>query len=185
MNADPLALRADAVRNRAAILAAAERLFAERGFDVPLATLAAEAGVGRTTLHRNFATREHIAFALFEVSVEELRAAAESGAGFHALFDRLLDCFVRNGGIAEAIQAYAHCQRLLELRQETIALLRPALDRAVAEGALRPDFSEADLRMVYEMAVGALLTGGTPADRRAKADRLRALVFQGIGLAKA
>ena len=181
MNADPLALRADAARNRAAILAAAERLFAERGFDVPLATLAAEAGVGRTTPHRNFATREHIAFARFEVSVEELRAAAEAGAGFHALFDRLPDCFVRNGGI----QAYAQCQRLLELRQETIALLRPAVDRAVAGGALRPDFSEADLRMVYEMAVGALLTGGTPADRRAKADRLRALVFQGIGLAQA
>src|SRR4051812_10414298 len=51
-------LRADAARNRDKVLAAAEKLFAERGADcVTMDAVAAEAGVGKGTLFRGFGDR--------------------------------------------------------------------------------------------------------------------------------
>ena len=57
--------RADAARNRARILDAAERLFAERGVGtVTMDEIAAEAGVGKGTLFRRFGDRASLAQAL-------------------------------------------------------------------------------------------------------------------------
>jgi AcrR family transcriptional regulator len=57
--------RADAVRNRARILAAAERLFAERGAGcVSMDDIAGAAGVGKGTLFRRFGSRAALALAL-------------------------------------------------------------------------------------------------------------------------
>jgi len=59
--------RADAARNRARILDAAERLFAERGVGaVTMDEIAAEAGVGKGTLFRRFGDRAGLALALLE-----------------------------------------------------------------------------------------------------------------------
>src|SRR5437764_7171008 len=46
--------RADAERNRAAVLAAAQRLYAEQGVGVSLEEVARRAGVGIGTLYRHF-----------------------------------------------------------------------------------------------------------------------------------
>lgn len=57
--------RADAVRNRARILAAAERLFAERGAGcVSMDEIAETAGVGKGTLFRRFGSRAALALAV-------------------------------------------------------------------------------------------------------------------------
>jgi len=48
-------LRADAVRNRQALIDAAERLFTTRGLSVTLDDIAAEAGVNVATAYRHFA----------------------------------------------------------------------------------------------------------------------------------
>ena len=54
--------RADAARNRGKVLAAAERLFAERGPSrVSMDAVAAEAGVGKGTLFRRFGDRAGLA----------------------------------------------------------------------------------------------------------------------------
>ncbi|WP_216208012.1 TetR/AcrR family transcriptional regulator [Amycolatopsis aidingensis] len=59
--------RADAARNRARVLAAAERLFAERGAaNVTMDEIAREAGVGRGTLYRRYPDRAAIAVALLD-----------------------------------------------------------------------------------------------------------------------
>jgi len=61
------AARADAVRNRAAILAAAEELFAARDpADVSMDAIAARAGVGKPTLYRHFGDRAGLVHAIFE-----------------------------------------------------------------------------------------------------------------------
>ena len=59
--------RADAARNRARILAAAEELFAERGAaTVTMEDIARAAGVGRGTLYRRYPDRAAIATALLD-----------------------------------------------------------------------------------------------------------------------
>lgn len=67
-------VRADAARNRARILEAAARLFAESGVEaVTMDDIAAAAGVGKGTLFRRFGDRAGLALALLEGSERELQ----------------------------------------------------------------------------------------------------------------
>ncbi|MBZ6286705.1 TetR/AcrR family transcriptional regulator [Streptomyces olivaceus] len=73
--------RKDAARNREAVLAAADALFARRGSaeDVTMADVAAEAGVGKGTLFRAFGDRVGLLRALYEARLQPVRDAVESG----------------------------------------------------------------------------------------------------------
>ena len=57
-------LRADAQRNRAHILEAAEVLFAAEGIAAPVDAIAEKAGVGVGTLYRHFPTKEKLCEAI-------------------------------------------------------------------------------------------------------------------------
>lgn len=69
-------MRADATRNRDALLRAARELFVERGLDVPLDAVARHAGVGPATLYRRFADREALLHDVALMSLAESRAVA-------------------------------------------------------------------------------------------------------------
>ncbi|GGR70427.1 TetR family transcriptional regulator [Streptomyces humidus] len=73
--------RKDAVRNREAVLAAADALFARRESpeDVTMAEVAAAAGVGKGTLFRAFGDRAGLLRALYEARLEPVRQAVETG----------------------------------------------------------------------------------------------------------
>ncbi|GHI90890.1 MULTISPECIES: TetR/AcrR family transcriptional regulator [Streptomyces] len=73
--------RKDAARNREAVLAAADALFARRGSaeDITMADVAAEAGVGKGTLFRAFGDRVGLLRALYEARLGPVRDAVESG----------------------------------------------------------------------------------------------------------
>ncbi|MFD9001521.1 TetR/AcrR family transcriptional regulator [Streptomyces sp. NPDC059582] len=78
--APPRKERADAARNRAAILEAAARLFDEHGADGPsMGQVAAAAGVGKGTLFRRFGDRSGLATALLTVREQALREAILHG----------------------------------------------------------------------------------------------------------
>ena len=64
--------RADAQRNREAVLFAAREAFAVDGISAPLDRIAVAAGVGNATLYRNFPTRDHLLVALLQDPVDEL-----------------------------------------------------------------------------------------------------------------
>lgn len=70
-------LRADARRNRDAVLAAARETFEEDGALASLDGIALRAGVGNATLYRNFPTREDLLAAVIETNVEHALAEAE------------------------------------------------------------------------------------------------------------
>jgi len=65
-------LRADARRNRDALLAAAAAQFAERGVDTSLEDVARSAGVGIGTLYRHFPSREALVADVYRREVELL-----------------------------------------------------------------------------------------------------------------
>lgn len=67
-------LRADAQRNRDAILRAAGAAFAEEGIFAPMDRIATAAGIGNATLYRNFPTREDLMAAVMDDTVDELIA---------------------------------------------------------------------------------------------------------------
>ncbi|AVZ73257.1 TetR family transcriptional regulator [Streptomyces lunaelactis] len=73
--------RADAARNREAVLTAAARLFTERGDPdrVSMDDIAAAAGVGKGTLFRRFGDRVGLVKALVEQRTEQLRADVVAG----------------------------------------------------------------------------------------------------------
>ncbi|NRQ37566.1 TetR/AcrR family transcriptional regulator [Nonomuraea sp. NN258] len=72
--------RADAARNREKVLAAAARLFAEKGVDsVSMDAVAAAAGVGKGTLFRRFGDKSGLAVALLDDRERDLQARILSG----------------------------------------------------------------------------------------------------------
>ncbi|HEX2315830.1 MAG TPA: helix-turn-helix domain-containing protein [Thermomonospora sp.] len=70
-------LRADARRNRDALLAVARTVFAEQGTEASLRDVARRAGVGIGTLYRHFPTREALLEAVVRDGFDALRAMAE------------------------------------------------------------------------------------------------------------
>jgi AcrR family transcriptional regulator len=74
--------RADAARNRAAVLAAATALFAAHGAAaVSMDAIAARAGVGKPTIYRHFGDRAGLAHAVFEERERAFQATIIQGAG--------------------------------------------------------------------------------------------------------
>ncbi|WP_199881588.1 TetR/AcrR family transcriptional regulator [Streptomyces sp. CB03911] len=72
--------RADAARNRVAVLEAAARLFAEHGVEaVSMDQVAAAAGVGKGTLFRRFGDKSGLAAALLDARERVLQEAILSG----------------------------------------------------------------------------------------------------------
>jgi AcrR family transcriptional regulator len=72
--------RADAARNRAAVLTAAAQLFAEHGVDaVSMDQVAAAAGVGKGTIFRRFGDKSGLAVALLDARERELQEAILRG----------------------------------------------------------------------------------------------------------
>ncbi|WP_189998864.1 TetR/AcrR family transcriptional regulator [Streptomyces vinaceus] len=90
--------RADAARNRAAVLEAAARLFAEQGVEaVSMDQVAAAAGVGKGTLFRRFGDKSGLAAALLDARERVLQEAVLHGPpplGPGAPADERLDAFL-------------------------------------------------------------------------------------------
>jgi AcrR family transcriptional regulator len=109
--------RADAARNRRRILAAAERLFDERGVgDVTMAEVAAAAGVGKATIFRRFGDKATLLDELLGEREQELQQALLDGPpplGPGAPARERLTAFFR------ALAAYGERHRHVLLASET------------------------------------------------------------------
>jgi AcrR family transcriptional regulator len=88
-------LRADARRNREAILRAAREAFEAEGVFTSLDGVAARAGVGNATLYRNFPTRDDLLAAVIETGTTEVLAGADELARTLAPREALAEWLVR------------------------------------------------------------------------------------------
>ncbi|MFZ2102539.1 MAG: TetR/AcrR family transcriptional regulator [Oricola sp.] len=81
--------RADSVRNRDRLLAAARDVFSAGGPDASMEAVARTAGVGIGTLYRHFPTREALFQAVYRREVDQLVALAETLAAEKPPFEAL------------------------------------------------------------------------------------------------
>ncbi|MFE1560214.1 TetR/AcrR family transcriptional regulator [Streptomyces sp. NPDC058734] len=145
--------RADAVRNRERILAAAREVFVEFGSEAPLDEIARRAGIGNATLYRHFPDRaalvHHVVlYVMDRVTALAEDALAEEPDAFAAL------CRFTHGAADERIGAL--CPMLaagFDHDHPELLAARAALEAAVERlvgagqsgGLLRPDIGVGDL----------------------------------------
>ena len=155
--ADQPQLRADARRNRDALLAAAAAVFAEEGLDAPLCEIARRAGVGQGTLYRRFATREALVEAIADNHLADLGAlAARAGPGpdaFLAFFADAARLQREDRGLIDLLAAHPPPEPALAGRRLAFfALFSGLLGRAQASGRVRADLVPEDVRLLLQMA---------------------------------
>jgi len=157
-------LRADAARNRAAIVEAAREVFAEQGLDAPLDEIAHRAGTGNATLYRRFPTREDLVSAVFAERMAEHLAAVEAGLagpdpwnGFASYMRTAAAMQSRDRGIADLVTMDISTAPDIErLRTEALDGLVRLVERARSAGVLRTDFTTEDV-VLFLMANAGLV----------------------------
>lgn len=145
-------LRRDAAANRERVLEAATAAVRREGDKVPIATIAADAGVGVATLYRSFPTREALLAALshraFLLVLGHARRAARyrgpAVAAVAAFFEAVLEdrdklILPLHGGPVDLDRATAAVQT--EIR----STLQSLLDRGREDGSIRQPVTAGDL----------------------------------------
>lgn len=153
--------RSDRRENRLRIIEAARAVFAEQGFDTPLAVIASRAGVSRMTLSRHFADREFLGIAIFEDNVANIDALSKDWAGddegYLLFLNHLLELCAQNVGLTDALlQNSAGTAKLNELRRSLATIAAPLLERAKVRGLVRQDMQDDDLSLLIDLLLGAL-----------------------------
>ncbi|WP_203886835.1 TetR/AcrR family transcriptional regulator [Planotetraspora kaengkrachanensis] len=174
-------LRADAQRNRARILEAAEAVFAAQGVSASTEDVAREAGVGIGTVFRHFPAKESLIEAVFLARVRRLadKAAAlsqaQAGPAFYGFFTYAVEQAATQSAYADVLSEAAGNGVPSVVGTELAATVGTLLTRAQQAGAVRADIGPEELI--------ALLVGASRAAERVSADvRRKALdiMFDGL-----
>ena len=141
-------LRADARRNRDAILRAAREAFEAEGVFTSLDGVAARAGVGNATLYRNFPTRDDLLAAVIETSTAEVLAEADELARTTAPREALAEWLARLTWLLRTWHDLPSClagprdddaATVQTTRNPLLARTATFLVAAKASGAVEPD----------------------------------------------
>jgi AcrR family transcriptional regulator len=183
---DARTLRADAARNREALVAAATRVFASADAQEPsLREIAREAGVGIATLFRHFPNRESLVDAVYQDQVQRLTAGAHEllerlppGEAMRRWMDLFAEWLATKHGMTDTLLtmiesgAIAHAQTRAELLQAIDTIL----DAGSATGDFRTDIGAED---IAASLIGIFTVAGKP-QQRAQAGRLLNLLMDGL-----
>ncbi|MCM0638991.1 TetR/AcrR family transcriptional regulator [Cellulomonas wangsupingiae] len=176
--------RRDAARNRAAVIAAAERVFAARGLSAPLSEVAREAGVGRATVYRHFPDRYALAAGLYGRHLDDAARLAAERAGqpgtFEAVVRRIADGQRQLAGLFPLLRSAPDAAGHLDALGERIGTLvtRPLAD-AIELGEVSPDVTVAEVHLVLMMVEGVLASQDDDA-RDAALDRGLTIALAGL-----
>lgn len=175
-------LRADAQRNRDLLLAAARVAFTEHGSGASLEDIARRAGVGVGTLYRHFPNRQSLIEAVYVEEVEALCRSAADTAGLSSWdalaqwLNRFVDYVATKKALLEEMMATIgqDAQVFRTCHDAIFAAGGPLLDRAMADGAVRPDAEFIDvIRMVSGVT---MIRNASPDDVR----RVLSLAMDGL-----
>jgi AcrR family transcriptional regulator len=155
-------LRADAARNREAIIATAREVYGQRGLDAPLDDIARSAGVGNATLYRHFPSRCALVAAAFADALrlvidnaERALGSADAWSGFADHVTFLCRLQATDRGLADLLTTQVTAAPDLEtLRGEAYRALVRLADRARDAGSLRADFASQDIVLLLMANAG-------------------------------
>jgi AcrR family transcriptional regulator len=181
-----MTLRADAARNREAIVDAARAVFAEQGLDAPLDEIAKRAGTGNATLYRRFPTRADLVAAVFAErmaahveAVETALADDDPWNGFASYVRTVTAMQASDLGIADLVTMdLSSAPEIEQLRARAYDGLVQLIGRAHEAGVLRADFTDQDVVLLL-MANAGLVERAHGITDKASA-RLTALLLDGL-----
>ncbi|TDO42205.1 TetR/AcrR family transcriptional regulator [Paractinoplanes brasiliensis] len=169
--------RADALRNRARVLAAAEQVFVARGTSVSTEEVARSAGVGIGTVFRHFPTKATLIEAVFRERLrrfaEEADQLAESDDPAGAIWTflgRIVEVAAGKQAWAEAFAAADLHDALTPAREQLPRVLGVLLARAQEVDAVRQDVTVPEL-------IALMLAVSRVPDQTADGDPLRARIL--------
>jgi AcrR family transcriptional regulator len=146
-------LRADARRNREAILKAARAVFSARGREAHLGDVARRAKVGMGTVYRHFPDKDALLEALareqFDLLTQWAREALEApdpGPALEALLWRGAELQAKDRALMEAVADFK--PGVAEQASELHACMEKLLTRAQATGHIRADATGEDIRLM-------------------------------------
>lgn len=177
---EPPVRRADATRNRAAILSAARGAFAEQE-SVSMAEVARRAGVGMATLYRNFPNRLELLAALYTAEADQALAEPTGDdrdapdVALRAWLERFYGFATGKKHIGAELLTYITGDSPIfsDTRDRIVAAGRPLFDAARAANLVRPDVS---FDQILRLLVAVTGIEGDPDERRPLLD----LVLDGI-----
>jgi AcrR family transcriptional regulator len=183
----PRRQRADAERNRRALLDAAVQVFGERGLDATVAEIAARAGVGQGTAFRHFPTKEQLIAAtvrdvLDRITVTALEQLEEPDPllALRTLMHSGSQLMVSNQGFksATANSLVHEDPEVIAANEQLLAVAAQLLARAQDAGVIRADVTPEDIPLLL-CAVSA--TDIAPREQQpALWERYFEIVFSGI-----
>jgi len=177
-------LRADAVRNRELLLAAAASAFSTHGAEVPLEDIAHKAGVGVGTLYRHFPTRDSLVEAVYRNEVDVLVQSADELLKDHPPDQALamwMQLFVRHvatkRGMLSVLKPMLGTSPSFvgETKGRATAAATKLLNAGVAAGTIRADVDGSDLLR----AIGGICMSTEQVSSETSA-RLAGLLFDGL-----
>jgi AcrR family transcriptional regulator len=148
-------LRADARRNREAVIAAAKRLFADEGLDAQMPDIAKAAKVGVGTVYRHFPTKDDLIAALAEDRFQRLADKVREGIEADDPWEGLCD-FIRfaaelqadDRGLCEVMGSRPEVMNESALAVGLDKLTDDLVKRAQRSGELRKDLDWQDIPMI-------------------------------------
>jgi AcrR family transcriptional regulator len=148
--------RADARRNREAILKAARHVFGREGAGAQMDDIARRAKLGVGTLYRHFPTKEALFAALATDHFERVTALAREAAQIEdpwLSFEQLLvgpgQLMITDRSVAEVVSASpASMTAAKDQQTELFEVAGAIMSRAQAAGVLRPDARPSDIGLV-------------------------------------
>jgi len=181
---DAKPLRADARRNREAILIAARDVF-DNGEELRFDDFAARADVGVGTLYRHFPTREALAVAVYQGEVQALCERARDSTlppadALASFLRNFAEYLIRHGALARTLAALVDPAVQRDGGNELEETVADLMARAVSQGAIRDDampgavmvvlhglgsaIGRADWELESKAAVELLIRGLEPAE---------------------
>jgi AcrR family transcriptional regulator len=154
----PRRQRADAERNRRALIDAAVEVFGERGLDATVAEVASRAGVGQGTAFRHFPSKEHLIAATVRDMLDRITATAtqlldepDPLLALRELLHAGSEMMIKNQGFKDAtanspvLEEDPQVQAAHEHLLEVAGLL---ISRAQDAGAIRADVTPEDIPLL-------------------------------------